>query len=74
MVTNQEEKIDLPKSNVLQYIHEEGSKISMRPSGTEPKIKFYFGVKNKLDSIANYEKVLDQREKKINSITDDLAV
>ena len=40
-----ETAIDLPKSNVLQFFLEDGSKISVRPSGTEPKIKFYFGVK-----------------------------
>ena len=40
-----ESPIDLPKSNVLQFFLEDGSKISIRPSGTEPKIKFYFGVK-----------------------------
>ncbi len=45
--TGDEETIDLPKSNVLQFFTEKGSKISVRPSGTEPKIKFYFSVKNK---------------------------
>ncbi len=40
-----ETSIDLPKSNVLQFFLEDGTKISIRPSGTEPKIKFYFGVK-----------------------------
>ena len=41
----EEEDIKLPKSNVLQFFLEDGTKISIRPSGTEPKIKFYFGVK-----------------------------
>ncbi len=45
--TGDEQTIDLPKSNVLQFFTEKGSKISVRPSGTEPKIKFYFSVKNK---------------------------
>jgi len=49
--------IDLPKSNVLQFFLEDGSKISMRPSGTEPKIKFYFGVKEKIASRKQYEAV-----------------
>ena len=44
------EKIELPKSNVLQFITEDGSKISARPSGTEPKIKFYFSVHTNLES------------------------
>lgn len=46
--TNQEEIINLPKSNVLQFFLEDGSKISVRPSGTEPKIKFYISVKTQL--------------------------
>ncbi|WP_276532450.1 hypothetical protein [Cytobacillus horneckiae] len=56
----QEIPIDLPKSNVLKYFFEDGSWICLRPSGTEPKIKFYFGVngtslnesKEKLNNIA----------------------
>ncbi|HEX7691056.1 MAG TPA: phospho-sugar mutase, partial [Sediminibacterium sp.] len=48
LVTGETWKIDLPKSNVLQFITEDGSKISARPSGTEPKIKFYFSVHTSL--------------------------
>lgn len=44
MVTMEEEELDFPRSNVLQFILEDKTKITMRPSGTEPKIKFYFGV------------------------------
>ena len=58
------EKIDLPSSNVLQFFLEDGSKISVRPSGTEPKIKFYVSVKAKLSNKDDYEivnKVLDKR-------------
>jgi len=47
MITGNEKVIDLPKSNVLQFFLEDGSRISVRPSGTEPKIKYYFGVKEK---------------------------
>ena len=46
--------IDLPKSNVLQFVLDDGSKVSARPSGTEPKIKFYFSVNAPLDSAKNY--------------------
>ena len=56
--------IDLLKSDVLQFFLEDGSKISVRPSGTEPKIKFYFSVNTKLESAAKFEeteKLLDQR-------------
>jgi phosphoglucomutase len=72
MIAGTEEKIDLPKSNVLQFFLEDGSKISMRPSGTEPKIKFYFGVKGELNDIANFEKVRDELEDKMKQITADL--
>jgi phosphoglucomutase len=60
--------IDLPKSNVLQFFLEDGSKISVRPSGTEPKIKFYFGVKEKLSSRGQFREMdnkLDDKLKKI---------
>jgi phosphoglucomutase len=56
--------IDLPKSNVLQFVLADGSKISARPSGTEPKIKFYFSVKGTLNSVAEFEdaeKALDDK-------------
>jgi phosphoglucomutase len=66
--------IDLPKSNVLQFFLEDGSKITMRPSGTEPKIKFYFGAKGKLDKGADFEKVNDQLEKKIEGIIKALEI
>jgi len=49
--------IDLPKSNVLQFFLEDETKITVRPSGTEPKIKFYFSVKEKLSSRDDFEKV-----------------
>ena len=67
-----EASIDLPQSNVLQFFLEDGSKISMRPSGTEPKIKFYFGVKGKLKGISEYEAVRDELSSKIDFIMDDL--
>ena len=66
--------IDLPKSNVLQFELEDGSKISARPSGTEPKIKFYFSVNTKIDSVdqaAAAEKMLDE---KIRSIAQDMKL
>jgi phosphoglucomutase len=62
--------IDLPKSNVLQFALADGSKISARPSGTEPKIKFYFSVNTKLASAADFDatnKVLDEKIKAIIS-------
>jgi len=66
--------IDLPKSNVIQLFTEDGSKITMRPSGTEPKIKFYFGVKGKLDSVENYTAVKKSLKAKIDAIIGDLGI
>jgi phosphoglucomutase len=63
-ITGVKVKIDLLKSDVLQFFLEDGSKISVRPSGTEPKIKFYFSVNTKLESALKFEeteKFLDQR-------------
>ena len=74
LVNNTEEVIDLPKSNVLQFFTEDGSKISARPSGTEPKIKFYFGVKEKLASKEDYEKVNQELDNKIKAIIESLKL
>lgn len=57
LVTGETTKISLPKSNVLQFITEDGSKISARPSGTEPKIKFYFSVNSELKKAEDFDKV-----------------
>ncbi|MFA6806818.1 MAG: hypothetical protein WCR29_05305 [Bacteroidales bacterium] len=53
---------------MLQFFLEDGSKISVRPSGTEPKIKFYFGVFNKLNSIKEFPELSKQADDKINAI------
>ena len=73
LITGVKTAIDLPKSNVLQFITEDGSKISARPSGTEPKIKFYFGVKAKLEKAEDYDKVKASLVEKISKITKDLG-
>ncbi len=67
-------KIDLPKSNVLQFILEDGSKISIRPSGTEPKIKFYFGVKDNLNCKEDFAKVNKLLDEKLANIATDLKI
>ncbi|MEI6695337.1 MAG: phospho-sugar mutase [Bacteroidota bacterium] len=72
--SNTTDVIDLPKSNVLQFFTADGSKITVRPSGTEPKIKFYFGVKGDLVSIADYEKVNLQLNDKIKAIIEDMKL
>ncbi|MEO6221436.1 MAG: phospho-sugar mutase [Ginsengibacter sp.] len=66
--TNLVEKINLPKSNVLQFITEDGSKISARPSGTEPKIKFYFGVSIPLKNAEEFDQINKKLEEKIKDI------
>ncbi len=62
----------LPRSNVLQFILEDGSKISARPSGTEPKIKFYFSVNEPLAHTSAYDKVKTSLALKIEQITKEL--
>ena len=66
--------LDYPKSDVLQFITEDGYIISARPSGTEPKIKFYCSVKTDLPDIRAFKETDSQLEKKINSIMEDLAI
>ncbi len=72
--TSKPMETDLPKSNVLAFYTEDGSKISMRPSGTEPKIKFYFSVKDDLDNTENYEKVKKGLQAKIQKQIADLGI
>jgi phosphoglucomutase len=68
VINNTTSTIDLPKSNVLQFYTEDGSKITVRPSGTEPKIKFYFGVKEMMHSKNEFEKVNEKLALKIKNI------
>jgi phosphoglucomutase len=74
VVSGIEKKINLPKSNVLQFFTEDGSKISVRPSGTEPKIKFYFGVKASLPGVGEFEQVNDFLTQRIEQIKKDLGI
>lgn len=67
-------KIDLPKSDVLQFITEEGSIISARPSGTEPKIKFYCSVKGILRDAQEFHTADKELEKKVSGIIQELGV
>jgi phosphomannomutase len=68
MFTQEIESISIPKSNVLIYYLEDGSKICARPSGTEPKIKFYFSVNAPLDKVENAKEVEKQLDEKIKNI------
>ncbi len=65
---NSTKELDFPKSNVLIFHLEDGTKIAARPSGTEPKIKFYVSVNGELDSIDNYKKTKEELENKIDSV------
>jgi phosphoglucomutase len=66
--------IELPKSNVLQFLLEDGSKISVRPSGTEPKIKFYFSVYDQLENAKDYLMVKGRLDERILSIKRELKL
>ena len=72
LITGEETTIDIPKSNVLIYHTEDGTKVCVRPSGTEPKIKFYFGAKGTLTSHDQAETVEAQLDQKIKDVIVDL--
>jgi phosphoglucomutase len=67
-------KLQLPKSNVLQFMTADGSKISARPSGTEPKIKFYFSVHTTLASKEAYDDTFAGLDQKIQRIIKDMSL
>jgi phosphoglucomutase len=71
--TGATEKLDFPKSDVLQYYTEGGTEVSVRPSGTEPKIKFYIAVKGTLEKPADFDRVNDGLDAQIKSIYDEFA-
>ena len=68
LLTDEESKMDIPKSNVLIYYTEDGSKICARPSGTEPKIKFYISVNTELESVEDFNEVESILNEKIKNI------
>ena len=68
LVNGKTNNINLPQSNVLQFVLEDGSAISVRPSGTEPKIKFYFGVRENLRDITEFEQTAQRLDEKISGI------
>ena len=74
MITGKEEAIDIPKSNVLIYYTEDGSKVALRPSGTEPKIKFYISVNTKLDNVPEFNTTEQKLEQKIDAIVKDMKL
>ncbi len=64
----------MPKSNVLQFKLEDGTKISARPSGTEPKIKFYFSVHAHLENKENFDKTFAGLKQKIQDVISDMQL
>lgn len=74
LISGDVKPIDFPESNVLQFITEGGSKISARPSGTEPKIKFYFSIRGELSSKADYDQEVQKLEEKISGIIKEMQL
>lgn len=74
LATGKKDTLDFPQSNVLQFTTEDGTKVSARPSGTEPKIKFYFSVKAPLKSASEYDQVQKQLDEKIHRIIEELSL
>ena len=65
LVVGKTSSLNFPRSNVLQFLLEDGTKITMRPSGTEPKIKYYVGVRAELNDPSAYESVREQLERRV---------
>ncbi|MNY62342.1 Phosphoglucomutase [compost metagenome] len=66
--------MDIPKSNVLIYYTEDGSKICARPSGTEPKIKFYISVNAEIESVSDFNEAESFLDQKIQNIIADMKL
>jgi phosphoglucomutase len=66
--------LPLPSSNVLQFVLEDGSKISARPSGTEPKIKFYFSMKAAFRGVNNYHSQVAEMQSRMKTIQEELGM
>ncbi|WP_197077332.1 phospho-sugar mutase [Lacinutrix sp. Hel_I_90] len=73
-MTGATKTITIPRSNVLIYETEDGSRIALRPSGTEPKIKFYISVNTALNAAEDFEKTEQQLETKIDAILKDMQL
>src|SRR6056297_2144683 len=74
VLTGEEKIINIPKSNVLIYETEDGTRVAARPSGTEPKVKFYISTNTTLDKASDYNKVATQLDAKIQSILSELKL
>lgn len=74
LMSHKDTPLDIPKSNVLIYYTEDGTKIALRPSGTEPKIKFYISVNTTLDYAIAFEKTEQLLEDRIEAIIKDMKI
>jgi len=74
VLTGEEKTMDIPKSNVLIYETEDGTRVAARPSGTEPKVKFYISTNTNLDTAADYKKVSAELDTKIQRILSELKL
>jgi phosphoglucomutase len=74
LVSGRISDINLPVSNVLQFVTRNGSIISARPSGTEPKIKFYFSVRTSVGSLSQLEKAESEMDARIRSLVSDMKL
>ena len=74
LMSHKDTPLDIPKSNVLIYYTEDGTKIALRPSGTEPKIKFYISVNTALNYASEFEKTEQYLEDRINAILKDMKL
>ena len=74
LLTGEEWKLELPKSNVLQFVLDDMTSISARPSGTEPKIKFYFSVNTQLNNAGEFEQKNKELDKKIKAVIADMKL
>ena len=74
VLTGEEKPIEVPKANVLIYETEDGTRVAARPSGTEPKVKFYISTNAELDSAENFKKVSSELDDKIEKIKEELQL
>ncbi len=72
--TGKQKPIEFPESNVLQFVTEQGTKVSARPSGTEPKIKFYVSVNAAMDSIEDFIIEWEKLDQKVDAIVQDMGL
>jgi phosphomannomutase len=72
LITGETATLDIPKSNVIIYYTEDGSQVALRPSGTEPKIKFYVSVNAELNATENFKTLEAELDTKAETILKDM--